>query len=94
MEKSTKRLYGIIGLLSVILLAILFGGLFSRSALGGPAGSVPLGGSEVGRYQLTPVGMSANPDVFILDTKTGRCWHESSPGSAWKEVSPDYAKPK
>lgn len=91
MEKSTQRLYGIIGLLSVVLLAVVFGGLFGRSALGGP---VPPGRSEVGRYQLTPAGNSCNPDVFILDTKTGRCWHEGTPEGPWKEVTPNYAMPR
>ncbi len=92
MEKSTRRLCGIIGLVTVILLAALFGGgLFSRSALGGPA--LP-GGSEVGRYRITPAGNSANPYVFLLDTKTGRCWLENSPGDRWKEITPSYGGPR
>ncbi len=94
MPNSTKRLYGIIGLLALLLLAVLLsGGLFGRSALGGPAGSAPFGGSEVGRYQLTSAGTSSNPFVFLLDTKTGRCWLETTPGDTWREVTPNYAKP-
>jgi hypothetical protein len=93
MEKSIKRLYGIIALLSLALLAALFGGLFNRSALGGPAGPATLSGSEVGRYQITAAGTGTSVNVFIMDTKTGRCW-EATSGDVWSEVTPDYAKPK
>ena len=95
MNNQTKRLYFIIGLLSLLLLIVLFGGwLFNRGTASSPANPGLFGGSETGRFQLLSAGTAMNPYVFMMDTRTGRCWLEDEPGKDWREVSPDWAKPK
>ena len=89
MNNQVKGFYFVIGVLSVLLvLAVVGGGRLNRSASGSPASTGALSGSETGRYQMTSAGTGVNPYVFILDTKTGRCWLASSPGDPFKEVTP------
>ena len=45
----------------------------------------------VERYRLTVVPSSDDhyrPSVFLLDTKTGRCWVRYAPSSNWNDATP------
>ena len=44
-------------------------------------------GSEVGRYQIVAAGTGSAPYVYFLDTKTGRCWMQNTPGLPWQRAA-------
>lgn len=47
-------------------------------------------GPAVERYRITVVNDSEarNAYVFLLDTKTGRCWVRYTPSSKWEDATP------
>lgn len=84
MDKQVKLLYGVIGLLSLILLCVVFGGgMGKRSEAAGVTKYLVGGMGEPGRYRVA-IGAGTNPDVVMVDTETGKCWWAATPGGDWQ----------
>lgn len=81
MNTNIKRFWGI----GAVLIGVTALGLFSQVSR---AQNTPTSNSEVGRYKLTVVGQT-NPYVFLLDTKTGKCWFKFQPADKqWQNATP------
>ena len=52
------------------------------------------GDVQIGRYQFQqePPRPDVIPEVYILDTATGRLWRRAASG--WIEDSPEFSKPR
>ena len=44
-----------------------------------------------GRYTLVSVGSGENPDVYMMDTKSGRVWQKNSNQTRWRDETPTSA---
>ena len=85
MEKQVKLLYVVIGLLSLVLVCLVFGGgLVKRSEAASPAASAGQSGANVGRYRVLAEGSQAST-LIMVDTETGKCWYADNPGASWTE---------
>jgi hypothetical protein len=77
----------LIFLVGIALLVGIFIGIGSRS-VHSQAVQPKSPASDVGRYQLVPVGSGPNADLYFLDTKTGRCWTRNPSDGKWYPIGP------